>query len=120
MSPKEFYENKVKPGVKKGCEKAKKTGKIVVETFKKNPMLAFMAVGSVVSTIGKVASDIAERKEDEQKRCTTYDAYAGADLVTTHELTNSEVLEMTERMKSGQKKVEALNDMGLLKEDKRR
>ena len=127
MDIKAFCEEKVKPKVDKGVEKVKaggkkvvETTKIVGETFVKNPMLAVMALTTIGSTVTTVMNTISRNKEEEEDRCTTYDSYAGMDITTTHELSNQEILEMTERMKAGQKKVEALNDMGLLREDKKR
>lgn len=122
-----FYEEKMKPKIDKGVEKVKaggkkvvETTKIVGETFVKNPMLAVMALSTIGSTVTTVLNTVSRNKEEEEDRCTTYDSYAGMDITTTHELSNQEILEMTERMKAGQKKVEALNDMGLLREDKKR
>lgn len=115
MTLKEIYEEKVKPKVKSGYEKVKETGKIVIDTLSENPMLAVMAVTSVLSTAGTIINSVSRNREDDEERCTTHDSYAEADLVTTHELTNTDILEMTERMKSGLTKAEALNDMGLLK-----
>ena len=127
MSIKSFYEEKMKPKVDAGVEKVKaggkkvvETTKIVGETFAKNPMLAVMAISTIGSTVTTIMNTVSRNKEEEEDRCTTYDAYAGMEITTTHELSNQEILEMTERMKAGQKKVEALNDMGLLKEDKKR
>lgn len=127
MDIKAFCEEKVKPKFDKGVEKVKaggkkvvETTKIVGETFVKNPMLAVMALTTIGSTVTTVMNTISRNKEEEEDRCTTYDSYAGMDITTTHELSNQEILEMTERMKAGQKKVEALNDMGLLREDKKR
>lgn len=127
MDIKAFCEEKVKPKFDKGVEKVKAGGKKVVETIKivgetfvKNPMLAVMALTTIGSTVTTVMNTISRNKEEEEDRCTTYDSYAGMDVTTTHELSNQEILEMTERMKAGQKKVEALNDMGLLREDKKR
>lgn len=102
-------------------EKVKGTGKIVLDTFKESPMLAVMFFTTVAKTAYTIVNVVAQNREQEQERCTTHDSYAEADLVTTHELTNGDILEMTERMKqNGQTKVEALNDMGLLKREKRR
>lgn len=120
MGVKEFYQEKVKPKVDNVKEKAKKGGKIVYETMTKNPMLAGMVISSVLSTAGTIVSVIARNHDEEEDRCTTYDPYAGMDLTTKHELTNGEILEMTQRMKNGDTKVEALNDMGLLREEKKR
>ena len=127
MDIKAFCEEKVKPKFDKGVEKVKaggkkvvETTKIVGETFVKNPMLAVMALSTIGSTVTTVLNTVSRNKEEEEDRCTTYDSYAGMDITTTHELSNQEILEMTERMKAGQKKVEALNDMGLLRDDKKR
>lgn len=127
MDIKAFCKEKVKPKFDAGVEKVKaggkkvvETTKIVGETFVKNPMLAVMFISTVGSTVVSIANTISKNKDEEEDRCTTYDSYAGMDITTTHELSNQEILEMTERMKAGQKKVEALNDMGLLREDKKR
>ncbi len=120
MNLKEFYEEKAKPKIKETYEKAKNVTKVVIDTFKENPMLAVMAVSSIGTVVTGVASAITKNREENDEACTTYDPYAGANLMTTHELTNSEILEMTDRMKTGQTKGQALNDMGLLRDEKRR
>lgn len=120
MSIKSFYEEKLKPKAKKVKDKTVEGGKIVYETLTKNPMLAVMLISSIGSTVTTIVNTASKNREEEEDRCTTYDAYAGMDITTKHELTNSEILEMTERMKNGEKKVEALNNMGLLREEKKR
>lgn len=127
MNVKEFYNEKVVPKMKETAEKVKETankakaaGKIVVDTFKENPTLAVMAIASVKDIISIVVATTERSREENQARLQTHDAYSDCDLTTKHELTNAEILEMTERMKTGQTKAEALNDMGLLKKERRR
>lgn len=120
MGIKSFYEEKFKPKAKEVKDKVVEGGKVVYETLTKNPMLAVMLISSIGSTVTTIVNTASKNREEEEDRCTTYDAYAGMDITTKHELTNSEILEMTERMKNGEKKVEALNSMGLLREEKKR
>ena len=115
MSLKEIYEEKVKPKVEKGVEKVKKTGKIVVETFKENPMIGFMALSTVGTVVGGVVNAVNNAKSNEDDHCRSFDAYTGEELVTTRELTNRDVVEVSSRMKAGKTKAEALHDMGLLR-----
>ena len=59
------------------------------------------------------------RRYDEM--CEVEDDFTGETLKVTHPLTNSEILEMSSQMElHNQSKAEALRDMGLLKDEKRR
>ena len=119
MSLKDFYAEKVKPKIESGVKKTKEVCGIVVDTVKENPMLPLMIIQTITPIIveGIHSSTVRQTKQDD--RLMTHDAFTDTELTTTHELTNEEILEVTERMKNGQKKAEALDEMGLLEKSKR-
>ena len=57
---------------------------------------------------------------DRNEKCMVEDDVTGEHLVTKHPLTNAEILELADRMIDGQPKGSALDDMGLLRNEKRR
>ena len=52
--------------------------------------------------------------------CLVEDDVTGLDFKTKHPMTNKEILELGDRMIDGQSKGDALNEMGLLKKEKKR
>jgi len=77
------------------------------------------AIGLTVSFISIIGSALSGDKKREA--CLVEDDFTGEDLMVKHPLTNSDILEMSDRMKTdGVTKAEALDDMGLLKNERRR
>lgn len=56
----------------------------------------------------------------QNSNCWVKDIVTEEKFLAKHPLTNSEILELGERMSNGELKGEALSNMGLLKEEKRR
>lgn len=52
--------------------------------------------------------------------CLVEDDVTGLDFKTKHPMTNKEILELGDRMIDGQSKGDALNEMGLLKKERKR
>lgn len=77
------------------------------------------AAGLTISGLGAISGLFSGTKKLE--KCLVEDNYTGEDLLVKHPLTNSDILEMSDRMKEdGVTKAEALYDMGLLRNEKRR
>ena len=94
-------------------DKAKKISKI----FTDDPMLIMPVLSGVGMILGGIVKAAEGRQDD---RCLVEDDVTGEDFRTKHPLTNSEILELGERMIDGQPKGAALDDMGLLKKERRR
>ena len=75
----------------------------------------FTLLPAVVVAIGGA---IAGSKNPEA--CLVEDDVTGLDFKTKHPMTNKEILELGDRMIDGQSKGDALNEMGLLKKEKKR
>lgn len=99
---------------------AKKVGKACDEYFTEHPGVLFK-----VATIGGgvllgVLSGAVDMNSPKNTKCQVEDDVTGCKYLTKHPLTNSEILELSGRMKDGETHGEALNDMGLLRKEKRR
>ena len=92
-------------------------------TDNKQVLLMVLVPGalSMLTELGKGYIKHKEREADRQlerdKRKSTWDPRRGCYLRTTRPLTNSDLREIDRRMKNGQTKFEALDDMGLLEDD---
>ena len=98
----------------------KKVGKAVVKVAETNPgavvTLAFSVGGAIIGMITGAAN--AESRKYEM--CKVEDEVTGLDYLTSHPLTNSEILELSDRMVDGQTTGEALENMGVLRNEKKR
>jgi hypothetical protein len=74
-------------------------------------------IGMVVSGIISTAGSQTERRRED---CSVEDDVTGLKFMTNRPLSNSDILELGDRMIDGQTKGDALNEMGLLKKEKRR
>ena len=114
---------KAKELVNSAKEKVKKTKenvKEVISFFGEHPEV----VMPILSGLGMLTSGVvmyANKKEkDSVDACLVEDDVTGLNFRTRHSLTNAEILELGDRMIDGQTKGNALNDMGLLKDEKKR
>ena len=82
----------------------------------KNPMLIMPLASLFVGCIGAVTGGGAKRYES----CKVEDDVTGENLITKHPLTNDEILELGDRMNEGIPKGRALDDMGLLRKERKR
>ena len=73
----------------------------------------FTALPGIVAVVGGIIGKNAEGSYVE-------DDVTGLEFRTKHNLTNKEILELGDRMIDGQTKGDALNEMGLLKKEKKR
>lgn len=80
---------------------------------------------STVFTVGAgvtagIISGVANIGKEKDDRCWVSDDVTELEFHTKHPLNNTEILELGERMIDGQTKGDALNEMGLLKKEKKR
>ena len=96
----------------------KEEAMMAVGFFKENPQsfvsMITGAVGMGLTIVGLCGGF--SRKDD---GCEVPDEVTGLNYSTTHPLTNSEIIELSDRIISGESKGEALQNMGVLKDDKR-
>ncbi len=114
-------ENQEKENIfQKVKRKATETGDKVLGFLVENPQftLPFLSgLGMFIAGGGKMLIN-AERRQAE--KCRVKDDVTEEYFMTEHPLTNGEILELNERMIDGQTKGYALNEMGLLRKEKRR
>lgn len=100
--------------------KAKKVGKVIVEVTETNPSLIItigMGIGSAV--IG-ILTGAASAQTDKYEHSKVEDDVTGLNYLAKHPLTNREILELSERKVDGETTGEALENMGLLRNEKKR
>lgn len=114
-------ENQKKEGFfQKVKRKVAETGDKVLGFMVENPQftLPFLSgLGMFVAGGGKWLAS-AERRMAE--KCRVHDDVTEEYFMTKHPLTNEEILELGERMIDGQPKGYALDEMGLLRKEKKR
>ncbi len=88
------------------------------EFVSKNPAMVLPMVSMVGSLAFKGLSMLAGANQND--RCLSEDDVTGEEFMLKHPLTNNEILELGSRMIDGESKGEALNDMGLLRKERRR
>lgn len=98
----------------------KEKGNEVLTFFTKNPMMMMPILSGVGMLIGGVVKLASSNGNDRYESCLVEDDVTGEELLTKHPLTNSEILELGDRMIDGQPKGAALEDMGLLRNERRR
>ena len=113
---KDELKQKVNEVVEKGKEKLKKIGGF----FGEHPETIPASIMFGLSVITAIAGAARGSSQKQLERCKVEDDVTGLDFLTTHPMTNGEILELGERMIDGQPKGDALADMGLLKKEKRR
>lgn len=123
MDVKEKVE-KVKAKAKEVKEKVKEKAKPVGEAFSKvceeKPDLIIKVAMVIGGTLVGVLSGAVDTSSSRNEKCLVEDKVTGCEYLTKHPLTNSEILELSNRMSDGETHGEALNNMGLLRKDKKR
>lgn len=101
--------------LKRAWREAKDFGAFLME----NPMRLFQLgsglVGGAMTIIGLIS-----RFGDGGHNCEVPDEITGLNFRTSHPLTNIEIMELSDRLSAGESKGEALSNMGVLKEQKKR
>lgn len=85
-----------------------------------NPQMIFPIVTAFGSLAFTGLRMIAGAGTNQIDHCRVEDDVTGEEFITKHPLTNDEILELGNRMIDGEWKGSALNDMGLLKNEKHR
>ena len=88
------------------------------EFMSKNPAMVATIIPMVGSLAFKGLSMLAGANQND--RCLSEDDVTGEEFMLKHPLRNDEILELGSRMVDGESKGEALNDMGLLRKERRR
>lgn len=101
-------------------QKVKEVGKAIAEVLVKNPVMIIPVVSGVLGIVGKVASIAMGGGHNWNEHYLSEDDVTGEEFRLRHPMTNSEILELGDRMIDGQSKGDALEDMGLLRNERRR
>lgn len=111
---------KLKMKAKEIGQKAVDIGEETGKFLESHAHLIIPAIMGGVTIIGGIISGIATIPAREREGCRIEDEVTGLDFITKHPLNNSEILELGERMSSGMTNGEALEEMNLLKKEKKR
>lgn len=120
MEEKENIFEKAKKKFGEFKAKAKEFGGKVVDKALEHPEITLPFIVGLGSMAIGGAKAIANAGEKQLERCMVEDDVTGLKYLTDHPLNNDEILELSEKMVDGQTKGEALNDMGVLKKEKKR
>ena len=114
----EKLKNKGKEIIDKGKAKLAKGKQKVGDFVVNHPELVIPVAALGISVVGGAINTIA--KAGDLEGCRVKDDVTELELLTKHPLTNSEILELNQRMIDGDPKAQALDDMGLLRKEKKR
>lgn len=117
---KKTLKEKVKETGTKVKEKAKKVGKTFCEVCTEQPALVFTAATTVGGILLGVLTGTAAMNAEREQKCSVQDDLTGCEYKATHPLTNSEILELSDRLQQGESKGQALRNMGVLRKEKKR
>lgn len=117
---KEKAKEKVEKAKEKTAEGLKKVGEATVKVITSRPAMAFSAFVAVGGTMVGILSGAGQLGKDSYEHSKVTDEVTGLDYLAKHPLTNSEILELSDRMVDGETTGEALNNMGLLRNEKKR
>ena len=117
---KETVKQKAEEVKEKAKEVAAEVGKATNEAFNKSPDLFFkiaMIGGGIL--VGALSGAV-DTSANRNKKCLVKDDVTGLEYLTKHPLTNKEIVELSDRMVDGETHGEALNNMGLLRNERKR
>lgn len=121
MANLETAKEKIKEFGSKAKDKAMEVKNIVAEYVKNNSGMVMMVLPMIVPVAMTALGNATGQGKEYREHCLVEDNRTGEDLMTVHPLTNSEIMELGDRMQTfGQSKGEALRDMGLLKKERSR
>lgn len=101
-------------------QKAKDVKEKAIRFVEENPGLIIPILSGAGMLVSGVLAAANGKTDEREKMCLVEDDITGQNFKTIRPMTNSEILELGERMVDGQTKGDALNTMGLLKNEKRR
>ncbi len=105
--------------IKEKTNKAKNGVKKLVKAIEENPKTsALLAEGFVSIVLSYTVGNGNNKKSD--NGAWIKDSLTGLDIKLTHKLNNSEIIELSNRIKSGMSLLEGLSSMGLIAKERRR
>lgn len=114
-------ENQEKESIfKKAKNKVTNFRNRVVDVALENPQISLTILSGLGMLVAGGAKMLLGSGNNKQDKCRVQDDVTEEYFVTTHPLTNDEILELGERMVDGESKGKALKDMGVLKEERKR
>ena len=116
MQIKEIVKDKVNKTKAWVEDKVEKTGKFLSD----HPQLIIPIISGVGMLISGGYRIAANGNKEYMEHCRVQDEVTEEYFLTNHPLTNTEILELGERMIDGQTKGDALNSMGLLRNENKR
>ena len=112
-------EKDIRVRIKRKWEKAKEKAKDFGQFVKENPQVVPMILSGFGMLVGGGVRLIAGSGKNNES-CMIKDDVTGCEFKTKHPLTNDEILELGDRMIDGEWKGQALQEMGVLKKERRR
>ena len=113
VKEKESFLNRVK-------QKAKDVGTAALGFISDNPMLIIPIISGVTAIFGGAAKAISNVGNGQYDKCLVEDDVTGEEFLVKHPMTNDEILELGSRMIDGEWKGSALDEMGLLRNERKR
>lgn len=113
VKEKESFLNRVK-------QKAKDIGTVALGFISENPMLIIPIISGVTAIFGGAAKAISNAGNGRYDKCLVEDDVTGEEFLVKHPMTNDEILELGSRMIDGEWKGSALDEMGLLRNERKR
>lgn len=113
VKEKESFLNRVK-------RKAKDVGSAALGFISENPMLIIPIISGVTAIFGGAVKAIGNAGNGQYDKCLVEDDVTGEEFLVKHPMTNDEILELGTRMIDGEWKGSALDEMGLLRNERKR
>lgn len=98
----------------------KKLGGVFLKVCDENPTLMFSVMMGAGGLLTGLLSGTASLNKERDEKCLVEDNITGCSYLAKHPLNNSEILELSERVVSGQTRGEALESMDLLRKERKR
>ena len=115
---------KIKEKIKEKYNSAKETLAIIKEETLKylgeHPEVVIPIITSGIGVFVGLSTLAKSNEKDMIGACQVEDDITGLNFLTEHPMTNAEIIELGDRMMDGQSKGQALNEMGLLRDERTR
>lgn len=100
---------------KNAASKVGSVGKRIIDYAKENPVDTLVKVGTVLTAAVTIMTAVSNIDKKSKEKKTIFSDDIGESLLLKKKLSNSDKVELDYRVKTGQTKVEALNEMGFIK-----
>lgn len=100
--------------------KAKDVGTAALGIVSENPMLIIPIISGITAIFGGAVKAIGNAGNGHYDQCLVEDDVTGEEFLVKHPMTNDEILELGNRMIDGEWKGSALDEMGLLRNERKR